>query len=83
VTDAKGMNIQRAIICCKAFHAQRCLMTYQWAYPKTKFFICPVETQNTTRENWHTTPEGIDRVMGEVIRCGTYFKEAIPIWKKE
>jgi uncharacterized SAM-binding protein YcdF (DUF218 family) len=80
VTDIKGLNINRAIICCKAFHARRCLMSYSWAYPETEFFLCPVETQNTNKYNWHTTVEGIERVMGELYRCGNMFKDAIPIW---
>jgi uncharacterized SAM-binding protein YcdF (DUF218 family) len=82
VTDHSGLTISRAIICCKAFHARRCLMSYSWAYPETEFFICPVETQRTNKNNWHTTEEGIERVMGELSRCGLFFKDAVSVWDR-
>ncbi|WP_314063439.1 YdcF family protein [uncultured Vagococcus sp.] len=28
ITDLKNLNIEKAIICCQAFHARRALMTY-------------------------------------------------------
>lgn len=67
VADSRGMTISRAIICCKAFHARRCLMCYSWAFPETEFLVCPADTHNTTRENWFTNPEGVERVMGELM----------------
>lgn len=81
LTDAMGLNIKKAIICCKAFHAKRCLMFYSWAYPDTEFIICPTETQNINRENWFTTAQGIDKVMGELSRCGGQFIDAVPVWR--
>ncbi len=41
VTDSMGLDIKKAIICCKPFHARRCLMTYQWAYPDTNYWYAP------------------------------------------
>ncbi|MGL4736385.1 MAG: YdcF family protein, partial [Cellulosilyticaceae bacterium] len=43
VTDQMGLSIKKAIICCKGFHARRCLMYYQWAYPETQLMICPFD----------------------------------------
>ncbi|MDF2988244.1 MAG: hypothetical protein K0R50_3754 [Eubacterium sp.] len=73
VTDSLDMNIQKAIVCCKAFHARRCLMYYQTLYPATHFMICPVETQMVSRQNWYMSENGINKVMGELARCGNQF----------
>lgn len=78
VTDSLDLTINKAIICCKSFHARRSLMSYSWAYPNTEFYICPVDIENSNKDNWFTNPIGIQRVMSELQKCGQYFKEAIP-----
>lgn len=78
VTDALNLNIKKAIICCKTFHARRCLMYYSWAYPETEFIVYPVEVQGVNKNNWFSTSYGTERVMGELMRCGAQLKEAIP-----
>jgi uncharacterized SAM-binding protein YcdF (DUF218 family) len=75
VTDILGMKIKKALLCCKSFHARRCLMYYQLSYPETEFIICPSDVQGITKDNWHTTEKGIKRVMGELERCGSQFKD--------
>ncbi|MCD7957556.1 MAG: YdcF family protein [Lachnospiraceae bacterium] len=77
VTDQAGLTIRRAILCCKAFHARRCLMYYQQQFPDTEFLVCPVVVDEITRENWHQTRRGIDTVLGEVERCGGQFHEIL------
>ena len=37
VTDAVGIRVKKAIICCKAQHARRCKLYYQYLYPQTTF----------------------------------------------
>lgn len=71
--DEKGMKIVSAMIICKAFHARRCLMLYQMAFPNTKIIVCPVHCFNITKENWYKTEQGVDRVLGELARCGNQF----------
>ena len=71
--DEKGIEIKTAIIVCKAFHARRCLMLYQMAFPNVSFTVCPVSCYNITKDNWYKTEAGIDRVMGELARCGNQF----------
>lgn len=83
VTDELDLEIKKAIICCKSFHSKRALMFYSFAYPETKFIICPVDIENINKENWFETEYGIDNVMGELSRCGGQFKKAIPIWRKK
>ena len=40
--DENGVEIKTAIIVCKAFHARRCLMLYQMAFPNVDIKVCPV-----------------------------------------
>ena len=71
--DEKGVEIKTAIIVCKAFHARRCLMLYQMAFPNTAFYVCPVVCMGITKDNWYKCEQGIDRVLGELARCGNQF----------
>lgn len=73
VVYEKGIEIKTAIIVCKAFHARRCLMLYQMAFPNTKFYVCPVVCMGITKDNWYKSEQGIDRVLGELARCGNQF----------
>jgi uncharacterized SAM-binding protein YcdF (DUF218 family) len=72
-----GMVIQRAIICCKADHSRRCLMYYETLFPETEFYVCSVATKGITKDNWYQSSEGIDRVMGELSRCGHQFVDIL------
>lgn len=73
VMDEKGVEIKTALIVCKAFHARRCLMLYQMAFPHVDLRVCPVHCYNITKDNWHQSENGIDRVLGELARCGNQF----------
>lgn len=73
VVDERGIEIRTALIVCKAFHARRCLMLYQLAFPEVSLRVCPVVWGNITKENWFRTEQGIDRVLGELGRCGNQF----------
>ena len=71
--DKRGIQIKTALIVCKEFHARRCLMLYQMAFPEVTFKVCPVNCSNITKENWYKSERGINRVMGELERCGNQF----------
>ena len=73
IIDEKGIEINSAIIDCKAFHARRCLMLSQMAFPEVRMKVCPVHCYNITKDNWFETEQGIDRVLGELARCGNQF----------
>lgn len=73
VADENGLSIKTAIIVCKAFHARRCLMLYQMAFPDVEIKVCPIHCYNITKDNWYQTEQGIDRVLGELARCGNQF----------
>lgn len=68
VTDAAGISVKKAILCCRNVHARRSLMYYQYVYPETEFFVCPSIIGGVTRENWRNTEEGVDAVTGEISR---------------
>lgn len=73
VVYKRGVAIHTALIVCKAFHARRCLMLYQMAFPEVDIKVCPVHCYNITKENWYKSKTGIDRVLGELARCGNQF----------
>lgn len=73
VVDKRDVDIKTAMIVCKAFHARRCLMLYQMAFPDVDIIICPVHCYNITKDNWYKSETGIDRVFGELARCGNQF----------
>ena len=42
VTDKTGIEIKKALLCCKNYHARRALMYYQRAYPGSKISGMPM-----------------------------------------
>lgn len=84
VTDRLHLQIRSAMICCKNYHARRCLMYYQLLYPDTDFFVVPCVTDGITAKNWYRSSKGRELVMGEMERFGWQFhKIAEEIAKKE
>ena len=75
VTDSMGMEIKKAILCCKPYHARRSLLYYQLLYPDIEFYVCPIQDSDVKRENWYRTEKGIRLVFGEVQRIGEQFVE--------
>lgn len=75
--DENNIKLSTALIVCKAFHARRCLMLYQMAFPNVKIKVCPVHCYNITKDNWYKSEKGIDRVLGELARCGNQFSADI------
>ena len=73
VVEKGGFDINTALIVCKAFHARRCLMLYQMAFPDVDIKVCPVHCYNITKDNWYESKAGIHRVLGELARCGNQF----------
>ncbi|MBR7083526.1 MAG: YdcF family protein [Clostridia bacterium] len=73
LVEMNGIEIKTALIVCKAFHARRCLMLYQLAFPTVKFRVCPVVCYGITKDNWYKNEEGIDRALGELAKCGNQF----------
>ncbi len=78
VCDDRKIEIRKAILVCKNFHARRCLMFYQFAFPNTEFIVQPVEYYengvNITTETWFKTETGQKRVLGELKRLENQFE---------
>ena len=73
IADERGLNNGRALRVCKTFHARRCRMYYQLAFPEAEFLTVPVDCFGISRDNWFLTEYGVARVLGEVKRCGDQF----------
>ena len=70
-----GIRVERAILCCQAFHARRAFMTYAKHFPDAEILVVPTDTQGITREEWFLHEKSYRRVMSEVRKCGEYFQE--------
>ena len=73
--DSMGITVQRAILCCRAFHARRAMMYYHAAFPDTELLVCPASTPGESRDDWFTNAKGRKRVLGEVRRLGSQVNE--------
>lgn len=76
-TDELGLEIKKGILCCKSYHARRCLLYYQLLFPDTQFCVSPSDTEGISRYNWYRTEKGIEAVLGEMERCGGQFYQII------
>ena len=55
-------------------------MLYQFAFPEAEIFIVPSEVYGINRDNWYQQQNGIDRVMGELSRCGNQFVGELKVY---
>lgn len=75
VTDAAGLSVKKALLCCQAYHARRARLYYQVCFPEAEILVCPVTTKGVSRENWYRSARGIDLVLTEVEHCGSQFRQ--------
>lgn len=71
------ITVDRAILCCQAYHARRSKLYYQVLFPDTEIFVCPTITKGVTKDNWFRSEKGIGLVLGEIERCGSQFHEIV------
>lgn len=73
--EEKKMTVKKALICCQAFHARRCRMYFEYVFQDTdvEFLMCPAVTQGISRCSWMESQKGLDKVLGELRRCGEQF----------
>lgn len=86
VLEVRHIYPKKAIICCKAFHARRCLMFYQFSFPDTDFIVIPLDYlsgYSIGRDNWYKTDIGLNRVLGELSRLGVQFTTEFNQLKEE
>lgn len=75
LTDKKGIQVKKALLVCHAFHARRAYTYYKWAFPEAEILVCPVVTNNISKDNWYANETGRCRVMGELTRLGSQMAE--------
>lgn len=78
----KGIRPRKAILCCKAFHARRALLSYRTVFPAdVAFFVSPVvDKRNISRETWFRSEKGIELVTREIGKISSYFGRHIANW---
>ena len=59
VADENKIKLEKVLLICKAFHARRCLMFYQSAFPRVKFLVVPFEGYDILKSNWFQSDYGI------------------------
>ena len=75
VLKEQGIRVEKAILCCQAFHARRAFMSYARFFPDTEILVVPTDTQGIRKEDWFLHEKSYRRVMSEVYKCGEYFLE--------
>jgi len=72
-------KVSKAILVCKGYHSRRAYMTYKTVFPNDIELIVHsiVGHYDISKDNWFKEEFKIDKVMGEVSKIGTYFKEEI------
>lgn len=68
--ENQGIHLNKAILCCKAYHARRSYLYYSMVFPKVEILVHPVAVDNISAENWYKTVEGRKVVLGEFSRMG-------------
>lgn len=75
VIKETGISVTKAIICCQSFHARRAFLAYTCHFKGVTLSVVPTSTQGISKDNWYLTEKGYKKVMGEVAKCGMYFKD--------
>lgn len=83
ITDARGIVVRKALLCCQAFHARRAKLYYQVCFPEADILVCPVETKGVNRDNWFVQELGVKLVLNEMKHCGTQFGEIFHEYREE
>lgn len=80
VIKKEGLNVNKAILVCKAFHSRRAYLTYKTNFPSSvQFIVSPmVDSKNIAKDNWFLDSDKTNKVMGEVIKIGKYFESHVP-----
>ncbi len=68
-----GIKVNRAILCCQAFHSRRAFMSYARHFGDAEIFVCTVPTQGIFKESWYNDEKSYQKVMSELKKCGEYF----------
>lgn len=71
LADEKGLKADTILVVCKPFHVRRCQMFFQSAFDKSEVLMIPADIRTgVNKDDWFKSENGIQRVLGEVKRCG-------------
>lgn len=73
LTRQQGMRLRRAILVCKPYHARRCTMYYQLAFPGVELITAPVPGLTPNKESWLRSEKDAKCVLGELARIAAQF----------
>lgn len=71
-------NVQSVMIVTTAYHVRRSTAIARQLFPKHIAVIpCPANDNNTKRDNWMNSPEGVNRAKGEALNIVSYVNNGI------
>ena len=71
-------RVKRIILVTAEYHMRRSLAIARYLFPgHIKVIPCPAKDDNTNRDNWMKTPEGIKRAKNEALNLMTYVKNKV------
>lgn len=71
-------NVRSVLLVTTAYHMRRSLAITRHIFPKhVKIIPCPANDNNTRRDNWMNTPEGIVRAKGEAMNIVRYITDGV------
>ena len=71
-------RIKNIILVTAEYHMRRSLAIARYLFPNhIKIIPCPAKDDNTNRDNWWKTPEGIKRATNEALNLITYVKNEV------
>ena len=66
-------NVKKVLLVTTTYHMKRSLAIARYLFPiHIDVVPCPANDNNTNRDNWMNSPEGIERAKGEalnIVRC--------------
>ncbi len=71
-------NIRTILLVTTAYHMRRSLAIARYLFPSHITIIpCPADDTTTNRNNWMTSPEGIERAKKEALNIITYIQNGV------
>lgn len=81
--QSKNILVKNVLLVCKAYHSRRALLTYQSVFPLSiNFYVSTViDNRGISKDNWFLHEQGINIVMNETVKIGSYFEDKIRNWR--
>ena len=71
-------KVHKVLLVTTTYHMRRSLAIARYLLPEHIIVIpCPVNDNNTRRDNWMNTPVGIERAKGEAMKIVRYINDGV------